>query len=143
MTTEELSSIRPLKIAKAQEVYATLGDFGDNDIGLLKYSESTNIAKFSTEDEPATVQQWLEATIPHSNQPILLSWDPTIAVVTDLTTFIRWWDMFCYPGSDDVFIWPITEEWMLRYRHEEVFYFAPGSQENSGSSGFAGVIGKP
>jgi hypothetical protein len=122
MTAEELSHIHPLSPTKSREVYKTL---------QLRYSDFTSVAEILAEGNPTTVQRWLEATLPHSAQPIILVWGPNVAVLTDRTSFIHWWDTFCYPASDDVAIWPTTKEWILRYSHEEAFYFAYGSQANN------------
>jgi hypothetical protein len=37
--------------------------------------------------------------------------------------FTAHWDDFCYPLSDDVLVLPDSGAWVLRYHHEEVFYF--------------------
>jgi hypothetical protein len=41
-------------------------------------------------------------------------------------------DDFCYSSSDDVVIIPLSEEWILFYWHEEVFYF--GRRTSIGNS---------
>jgi hypothetical protein len=55
---------------------------------------------------------------------VVVSWDETDAVLTDWSTFVAYWDDFCYPGSDDLTVWPVGEEWTLCYDHTEQFRFA-------------------
>ncbi|MES9830584.1 MAG: hypothetical protein ABW201_20215 [Candidatus Thiodiazotropha sp.] len=54
---------------------------------------------------------------------ILVSWSPDCAVVTTLNIFIKYWDDFCYPSSDDISIWPANNAWFLQYFHYEEFSF--------------------
>ena len=44
------------------------------------------------------------------------------AIVVDKQLFLTHWDDFCYPSSDDVFMWPNDLSWVLFYSHEEVFF---------------------
>jgi hypothetical protein len=69
------------------------------------------------------IRTWLLNHLPKDNPEIFISWQPDTAVRTNVNLFVRYWDDFCYPG-DDVAIFPLSEEWVLLYWHEERFYFA-------------------
>ena len=47
----------------------------------------------------------------------------TLAICVSWGVFCQYWDDFCYPASDDVTIWPLSEEWFLIYDHSEKFFF--------------------
>jgi hypothetical protein len=52
-----------------------------------------------------------------------VSWDRETALRTSWEFFTAHWDDFCYPLTDDVLIIPDCGSWVLRYHHEEIFYF--------------------
>lgn len=71
------------------------------------------------------VRRWLADRLPPDRTPLLVCWwCKPLAVLTDSDIFIRHWDTFCYPSSDDVMILPLDVVWALRYDHEEEFVFA-------------------
>ena len=46
----------------------------------------------------------------------------TLAICVSWGVFCEYWDDFCYPASDDVAIWSLSQEWFLIYDHSgEVF----------------------
>src|SRR3954447_16198703 len=69
------------------------------------------------------VRSWLGKYLPRGDEPTLVSWDRTDAVETDSALFRDYWDDFCYPASDDVAIIPPSEECILFYWHDDVFFF--------------------
>jgi hypothetical protein len=62
---------------------------------------------------------------PADDERIVVSWDPRSALETSWRTFREHWEVFCYPGTDDVTISPLDERWVLCYHHWEEFSFAP------------------
>lgn len=68
-----------------------------------------------------SINDWLSNRMFGDN--IVISWSPTMAVITLPKVFIKYWDDFCYPSSDDVSIWPESEEWVLHYTHSNLFWF--------------------
>ena len=85
-------------------------------------------AAFSGSERVAThsgdVCRWLADRLPSDRTAILVCWGPDLGVLTDWALFIKRWDTFCYPSSDDVMILPLDSSWALRYDHEEEFVFA-------------------
>ncbi len=71
-------------------------------------------------DDPASVRQRLEALAISPSDPVIVSWDRQTAVITQWATFVRHWDAFCYPSSDDVTVWSPSDDWTLCYRHFQV-----------------------
>jgi hypothetical protein len=74
-------------------------------------------------DDPASVRERLGARAVAESDPVIVSWDPQTAVVTRWATFVRHWDAFCYPSSDDVTVWSPWGDWTLCYRHFQVIGF--------------------
>lgn len=54
---------------------------------------------------------------------IIISWDSETALSTIWDIFENYWEAFCYPGSDDIIIFPINREWLLVYYHYGLFEF--------------------
>ena len=73
--------------------------------------------------EAALVEVWLGALPIPPHQVVIVSWDRETAVQTDWPFFCRYWDDFCYPGSDDVTVTTNGEDWLLCYEHSEVLTF--------------------
>jgi hypothetical protein len=73
------------------------------------------------DDVPRQVAERLRGLAPTPGTPVLVSWHDEVAVLTDWELFVAHWDDFCYLSSDDVTVWPPSGEWILCYRHYEVF----------------------
>jgi hypothetical protein len=65
----------------------------------------------------------LAALSPTDAERIVVSWDRATALETSWRTFREHWELFCYPGSDDVTVSPLDERWVLCYHHWEEFTF--------------------
>ncbi len=59
---------------------------------------------------------------------VVVSWQAHLAVRTRWRVFADYWDSFCYPSSDDVTVWPVSEQWVLAYHHFEAFEFGRKAQ---------------
>jgi hypothetical protein len=66
---------------------------------------------------------WLRSQAPNLAEQVTISWQRDTALRTDWELFTAHWDDFCYPASDDVLVLPDSGTWVLRYNHEEIFYF--------------------
>lgn len=66
---------------------------------------------------------WLMQQWPSLGTEVVLSWDPTVALKTTWAIFVKYWQEFCYPASDDLVVFPLTGSWVLLYHHEEAFHF--------------------
>ena len=69
------------------------------------------------------VSDLLDSLIPNNEHEIFVSWGPKLAILTNREYFIRHWDEFCYPSSDDVEIYSPGNRFRLNYYHYEVFEF--------------------
>jgi hypothetical protein len=121
---EALSTIRPLAEAKAHEIFrVSSGYYKDEGLDESVFGGVVQTRAESGGDSFPGVQRWLSAQVPDKSREVILSWNPGRAAVVAWETFCRYWDDFCYPGADDVAIFPQDEEWALLYHHEEYFFF--------------------
>jgi hypothetical protein len=112
----DLTLIRPLTPASAREVKARAIEGGE---------EVFEREHRCVDDEQA--RDWLQQLPISASTPVLVSWHHDSAVETTWSVFIRYWETFCYPGSDDVTIWSERATWSLCYRHDENLAFRTGA----------------
>jgi hypothetical protein len=67
------------------------------------------------------VSRRLEEISIDPQEPLLVSWHETDAVLMPWRTFARHWSSFCYPSSDDVTAVPQSGMGVLCYHHAEYF----------------------
>jgi hypothetical protein len=126
--SDDLIEIQPLNETKALELNQHSLQFLDQS-GLEK-SLFKHIEKVDTSiAEELKIQQWLLNCSANLNQQIIVSWDNKLAVVVKWKVFCKYWDDFCYPVSDEVAIFPFSEEWMLFYSHNEYFVFGTSKKD--------------
>jgi hypothetical protein len=73
--------------------------------------------------DAAGVRARLEQLEIASTESVLVHWNRDLAVQTTWATFVRYWDSFCYPASDDVTVWAPGADWTLCYWHHEHMTF--------------------
>jgi hypothetical protein len=82
-----------------------------------------NIEQINADAETAATHHWLITCSSDLNQTVVVSWCNNLAALVKWKVFCEYWDDFCYSSSDDVAIFPLSEEWMLFYSHSEYFVF--------------------
>lgn len=113
MPGEDLNKINILSRESASAVF-------DESLCLIKKTDIEYAGeRISTKNNG--VSEYLSRIVIESR--ILVSWSPDCAVVTTPYIFIKYWNDFCYPSSDDVSIWPENNAWFLRFFHYEEFSF--------------------
>ncbi len=118
---DALKTIQPLSETKARELCQYTLQFSDQS-GLTE-SLFEHIEQINTSGEESEIQRWLLTCSSNLNQTVIVSWNNRLAVLVKWKVFCEYWDDFCYPSSDDVAIFPLSEEWMLIYSHSEYFDF--------------------
>ena len=116
---EVMTEIRPLSKEKAEELLQYSLTFHDRD-GLIS-EFFAKIEQTTCAGDNADTQKWLASMFRKEDSRVVVSWDKDTAVITTWGIFRRYWDDFCYPASDDIAIFPLSETWMLLYNHAEVF----------------------
>ena len=77
-------------------------------------------------DDPDAPRRMLARLGIDEDTLVLISWTPTLAVRCPWRTFVRYWNAFCHPSSDDATVWSPSESWTLNYRHFEALQFDRG-----------------
>lgn len=123
LSADELPRIRPLRREKANDIWRvsleTTARDRDSDVDERYFEPAERISSVSRE-----TLAWLKSRMPRGRAPILVSWQPELAVFTDSELFLAHWQEFCYPGSDDVSVLPLDTSWVLHFWHEEEFLYA-------------------
>jgi hypothetical protein len=118
-----LRDVRPLTAVKAAAVHAPLA-------AACQVARESNVqqvpAACQDRAEARQVGTALASLPPSDDERIVVSWDALTALETSWRTFREHWEVFCYPGSDDLTISPLDQRWVLCYHHWEEFSFAPG-----------------
>jgi hypothetical protein len=118
---EELSQVASLaaSAAKQANVEALLAVGRD---GLLS-PPTSDLRRLKVPDssESKSILGWLEALPTGSTREVVASWSADTALKLPWALFVRRWEDFCYPGSDDIAVFPTNREWVLAYHHEDVF----------------------
>lgn len=120
MPSNDLSKIYPLNKLASEKVWKKSLTFPNGD--LEKFENNPNFINTGVpENEEHLIVSWLKEKL--GSCEVVVSWQPDTAVLTQAEIFIKYWEEFCYPSSDDVTIWPENEKWVLQYRHYEQFWF--------------------
>jgi hypothetical protein len=111
-----LSQLQPLELQDAKIAFERARSFQRN--SNITNSSITRSADISDEDGCT----WLQAQHGDLGDVVTISWTHFWGLRTTWQIFTEHWSDFCYP-SDDVTVWPDSEQWVLFYHHEERFYF--------------------
>ena len=121
LPSEALNDIQPLKKEKARELCQYSLTLSNQNGLIPEFFVKIEETDAAVENEDA--QSWLLSKISQKNSKVVVSWTNDLAVLVSWEIFCSYWDDFCYPASDDVAIFPLSEDWMLLYDHAEVFTF--------------------
>jgi hypothetical protein len=129
LSGNELALVRPFDASAAAAAHSSainILTFTSPTIsatGVASLTLDENAVSHDASGEPQLVRHWLRELISGWDSEVIISWDPHTAVLAPWSLFVAYWDDFCYPSSDDVFVFPLTGAWLLYYEHEEIFYF--------------------
>ncbi len=110
-----LASITPLSAHEAARLY----NYGAELFGQHVHTAVTH----QCSDDSETTRIWLEDLSIRRDHRMFVVWDRATAVTLPWGTFTTYWDDFCYPSSDDVYVLPEIDGSVLAWSHEEVFKF--------------------
>ncbi len=119
---EVIATIRPLSVTAARTFSAMEAlwlDRGLRSLAPRLFDTTTRPTNGGT----AEVTDWLTQRLVLATEPVVVSWSSDQAIGTTAATFCAFWSAFCFPVSDDVTVWPESQEWGLVYHHWEQFEF--------------------
>lgn len=130
---DHLSRIIPANTDMARSLWERSLTLSD---GKTEFRPSTELFDFVSElDKPHSTdrtEKWIRdnfQTKELNSIKVWVSWQPDLAVQTDMEIIAQYWDTFCYEASDDTSIFPELGEWIIHYWHEDRFYFATKSEQ--------------
>lgn len=77
--------------------------------------------KVPASGERELVSGWLAGLRTGPTGEVVASWSAETALLIPWALFVRRWNDFCYPGSDDVAVFPRDRAWVLAYHHDDAF----------------------
>ena len=124
LPSDVLAQLKPFGLFDAALIHQRSLEFLDQESLSQLYNQTQiKIDELSSSE----VSSWLEIQQPILDAEVTLSWDPEAALKTTWAIFIKHWDEFCYPGSDDLVVFPSSNDWVLFYHHSEEFHFGKPS----------------
>jgi hypothetical protein len=118
LSHDELESIRPLPEDEAAVLCDEVAKWRDHH---NKPQECLNVDEKS--DETA-IANWLNQMIPNDANELLLIWDHRTAARVPRVLFVRRWNDFWYPSSDDLCVISADGGWHLEMHHHGSFEFS-------------------
>jgi hypothetical protein len=110
-----LASLIPLESTHTDQLYHR-GEKVFSDIS------ATSILQHHSEEFEAT-REWLVRLPFSANARVLIVWSRDTGISLPWHTFVAFWDDFCYPSSDDAFVFPESGSAGLAWNHYEVFQY--------------------
>src|SRR5262245_11742279 len=95
----ELAAIHPLHADRARAAWEKFGALPKHISGAAEIFEGISVER---DDYAAIVRAWLTGRIPQNSGDLLLFWNPDTGALVDAGLFVRRWDDFWYPSSDDL-----------------------------------------
>jgi hypothetical protein len=114
LSAEILASLIPLPVRDADQLYSR----GER----LFQGNVSAITHLAFEDAEGT-RAWLASLPMPRDGRVFIAWNRETAIALPWSTFVTYWDDFCYPSSDDAFVFPAQGNSALAWNHEESFAF--------------------
>lgn len=120
-SSEELSQVASLAVPAAKE--ANLEALRAVSRDGLQSPPTSDLRRLEVPESGDTesIVAWLEALPTGLTGKVVASWSAETALKLPWALFVRRWEDFCYPGSDDIAVFPTSRTWILAYHHEDVF----------------------
>jgi hypothetical protein len=124
ISTEDKGQIKPLSIQESKRINKII-DYFELESNLYKSFEPTDWIRTSSEtlDLIKKFSDDFKKLTQNYNENLFISWNRKTCIYTTKDIFIKYWDDFCYPSSDDVTIISELTNWVYFYNHIEVGRF--------------------
>jgi hypothetical protein len=113
-----LANIRPIDSTLAHQLYQR----GEN--ALLRQA-AVGERSCRTEDK-GEAREWLRWFGLPADSRVTVVWSHELGVSLPWGTFVEHWEDFCYPSSDDAFIFLPSGSDVISYEHHEMFLYKSG-----------------
>lgn len=124
ISIEDKVQFKPLSIQESKRINKII-DYFELESNLYKSFEPTDWIRASSEtlDSIEKFSNDFKKLTQDYNENLFISWNRTTCIYTTKDIFIKYWDDFCYPGSDDITIISEMTKWVYFYNHIEVGRF--------------------
>ncbi len=125
---EHLAQIKPLDEPSARRVWRFISEarlLGElpSLLGFFRHIESVTFDWEYSDTETARIKKWLDHLGIPFRQSVFLAWEAQWAAITTWKMFVKYWNAFYYPSSDDLIIVDEALQWIVFFSHEEEVYF--------------------
>lgn len=124
ISAEDKEQFKPLSIQESKRINKII-DYFELESNLYKSFETTDWIRASSEtlDSIKKFSNDFKELTQDYNENLFISWNRTTCIYTTKDIFIKYWDDFCYPVSDDITIISELTNWVYFYNHIEVGRF--------------------
>ncbi len=121
ITDSEKEYLQPVTESESKRLNKVI-DYFENEENLKdKYQQIDWISANSENDQKVEEFRNLLTEIIRSwDEAVIITWNRTTTLRTTKEIFLKYWDDFCYPSSDDVTIISEKTNWIMFYNHIEV-----------------------
>ncbi|MBC5775276.1 hypothetical protein H8S95_14450 [Pontibacter sp. KCTC 32443] len=118
ITETEKVQIEPVSEAESKRLNKIIDFFEKEDNLNMSFIPTDWISASSENNEK--IEQFrskLTSIIEQWDERVIVTWDRTTTLRTSKEIFLKYWDDFCYPSSDDVTIISEKTNWVMFYNH--------------------------
>jgi hypothetical protein len=117
----EKNQIRPFSEMEAKRLDKVINFFESESNLRLNFEETDWMtAGIESEEVIEKFRKQLSIHLDGWNENVIITWGRKTALTTTKSIFIKYWDDFFYPSSDDVTVISENTNWVIFYRHLEV-----------------------
>ncbi len=121
---DEKRQLKPLSVVESKRINKII-DYFESESNLYKSFVPNDWIRASSESK-SSIDKFsndLQELIQGYNENLFISWNRSTCLYTTKKIFIKYWDDFCYPSSDDITIISELTNWVFFYNHIEVGRF--------------------
>jgi len=124
ISTEDKIQLKPLSITESKSLYKII-NFFESESNLSNGFQPSGwiLASSETKESTDKFSNYFQELTRNYKENIFISWNRSTCLYTTKDIFIRNWDDFCYPSSDDITIISELTNWVYFYNHIEVGQF--------------------
>lgn len=121
ISISEMKEIQPLSEVESKRINKII-DYFENEYNLKgMYQQTDWISATAESDEKIErFRNQLSSIIEKWNDGVIITWNRSTTLRTTKSVFLKYWDDFCYPSSDNVTVISEDVNWIMFYNHIEV-----------------------
>lgn len=118
ITETEKAQIEPVSEVESKRLNKIIDFFEKEDNLNTSFTQTDWIGASSESDEKIEhFRSKLTSIIEQWDERVIVTWNRTTTLRASKEIFLKYWDDFCYPSSDDVTIISEKTNWVMFYNH--------------------------